>query len=97
MSERRSDFPSLRRVHNGLPLAFLDGPAGTQIPRQVIDAITSYYTTCNANTHGEFITAVESDRMLEEARVAVAAFLGAPDATTVSFGANMTTLNYSLS
>jgi cysteine desulfurase family protein (TIGR01976 family) len=95
--ERRLDFPSLQRVHNGLPLAYLDGPAGTQIPRQVIDAITSYYTTCNANTHGEFITAVESDRMLEEARLAIAAFLGAPDATTISFGANMTTLNYSLS
>ncbi len=96
-SERRSDFPSLQRVHNGLPLSYLDGPAGTQIPRQVIDAITSYYTTCNANTHGEFITAVESDRMLEEARMAIASFLGAPDATTISFGANMTSLNYSLS
>ena len=97
MSERRSDFPSLRRVHNGLPLAYLDGPAGTQIPRQVIDAITSYYATCNANTHGEFITATESDRMLDEARATVAAFLGAPDATTISFGANMTTMSYSLS
>jgi selenocysteine lyase/cysteine desulfurase len=37
---RRSDFPSLKRSHNGFPLAYLDGPAGTQVPRQVIDAIT---------------------------------------------------------
>ena len=94
---RRADFPSLLRVHNGLPLAYLDGPAGTQIPRQVIEAISSYYTTCNANTHGQFVTAVESDRMVDEARGTVATFLGAPDATTISFGANMTTLNYSLS
>jgi len=94
---RRADFPSLRRIHNGFPLVFLDGPAGTQMPFPVIEAISAYYMTCNANTHGEFVTAVESDRMLEEARATVAAFLGAPDATTVSFGANMTTLNYALS
>ena len=97
MEARRADFPSLRRIHNGFPLAYLDGPAGTQMPQQVIDAISSYYTTCNANTHGQFVTAIESDNMLEEARQAVAAFVGAPGGTTISFGANMTTLNFSLS
>ncbi len=78
IAARRADFPSLNRAHNGFPLAYLDGPGGTQVPQQVIDAISHYYTTCNANSHGHFITTVESDRLLEETRQAVAAFLGAP-------------------
>ncbi len=87
ITARRADFPSLQRIHNGFPLAYLDGPAGTQMPRQVIDAISAYYTTCNANTHGQFVTTLESDQMLEEARQAVATFLGAPGGgKTISFG-----------
>jgi cysteine desulfurase family protein (TIGR01976 family) len=62
----------------------------------VIDAIARYYTTCNANTHGHFPTAEESDRLLDEAREMAAEFLGAPGAWCISFGANMTTLNYAL-
>jgi cysteine desulfurase family protein (TIGR01976 family) len=97
LRSRRSDFPSLARTYNGFPLAYLDGPAGTQVPRQVIDAITRYYTSCNANTHGQFVTTRESDRLLSETRDTVADFLGAEGGHTVSFGANMTTLNFSLS
>jgi cysteine desulfurase family protein (TIGR01976 family) len=93
---RRGDFPSLLRTHNGYPLAFLDGPAGTQVPQPVIDAIARYYLTSNANTHGRFSTSEESDRLLDEARVVTAEFLGAPGPHCVSFGANMTTLNYAL-
>jgi cysteine desulfurase family protein (TIGR01976 family) len=94
---RRADFPSLKRNHNGRPLAYLDGPAGTQMPQHVIDAISSYYNTYNANTHGQFVTAIESDSMLEDSRQTVATFLGATGGGTISFGANMTTLNFSLS
>ncbi len=97
LSPGRADFPSLGRMHNGFPLAYFDGPGGTQIPRQVIDAIAAYYTTCNANTHGQFVTSIETDQMLEEARQVVAMFLGAKSHTTISFGANMTTLTFSLS
>jgi cysteine desulfurase family protein (TIGR01976 family) len=93
----RQDFPALERTCGGVPLAFLDGPAGTQVPNAVIEAISGYYRTCNANTHGEFPTSRETDRLLGEAREAVAAFLGAPDWRSVSFGQNMTTLTYSLS
>lgn len=96
----REDFPALRRTlsRNGrsVPLAFLDGPAGTQVPRQVIDAVAAYYRTSNANTHGLFATSRETDQMLLDAREAVAAFLGASDWRTISFGANMTTLTFSL-
>lgn len=93
----RRDFPSLARTLEGRPLAFLDGPAGTQVPHAVIDAIARYYETSNANSHGEFPTARETDRLLRETREAVAAFLGAPSWREISFGQNMTTLTFSLS
>ena len=93
----RADFPSLARVHNGFQLAYLDGPGGTQVPQKVIDAVSWYYKTCNSNTHGMFITTNESDAAIQETREAVAAFLGAPDWRCISFGHNMTTLNFSLS
>jgi len=93
----REDFPSLARTFNGLPLAFLDGPAGTQVPEPVIAAMAEYYRTSNANTHGEFPTSRETDRLLHETREAAAAFLGAPSGREISFGQNMTTLNFALS
>ena len=97
LQSRRSDFPSLRRQFQGEPLTYFDGPGGTQVPQQVIEAIAHYYTTCNSNTHGSFVTTRESDAMLQQTREAVATFLGAPGPQCVSFGANMTTLNFSLS
>lgn len=96
-SHHRSDFPALQRTFNGHPLTYFDGPAGTQVPQQVIDAIVAYYSSSNANTHGQFVTTRETDRLLEETRETVAAFLGTSDGSTISFGANMTTLAFSLS
>ncbi len=93
----RRDFPSLGRTLDGRPLAFLDGPAGTQVPNAVIDAIADYYRTSNSNTHGYFPATRETDRLLHETREAAAAFLGAADWRSISFGQNMTTLNYPLS
>jgi len=92
----RADFPSLERRLGGRPLAFLDGPAGTQVPARVIEAIASYYRTSNANTHGQFVTTAETDRLIQETREASAAFLGAPRGGTISFGQNMTTLAFSI-
>jgi len=93
----RGDFPALAPRRSGPELAFLDGPGGSQVPRAVIDAIAEFYATCNVNTHGNFPPSREVDRRMLEARAAVAAFLGAPSADTVSFGQNMTTLNFALS
>ena len=90
-------FPSLQREFRGQPLAYFDGPGGTQVPRPVIDAVSDYYTRCNANTHGQFVTSEESDRIIHETREALAAFLGAPSWREISLGANMTTLAFSLS
>jgi cysteine desulfurase family protein (TIGR01976 family) len=93
----RGDFPALERTVDGRPIAYLDGPAGTQVPHAVIDAIACYYQKHNANSHGEFVTSRESDLLVHETREAVAAFLGAPSWREVSFGQNMTTLAFSLS
>lgn len=93
----RQQFPALQRLHNGNPLIFLDGPAGTQVPQMVIDAIADYYKNSNANTHGQFITTQETDAIMDATRENLATLLGAEDAHTISLGQNMTTLNFSLS
>ncbi len=93
----RTDFPSLGRIVAGRPAAFFDGPGGTQVPNQVIDAISTYYKTCNANAHGPFVTSVETDETVLQAREAMAAMLGANGPECISFGANMTTLAFALS
>lgn len=93
----REDFPSLRRTWNGKSLKYFDGPGGSQVPEPVITAVSDYYGTCNSNVHGLFATSRETDETLEQARLAMTDFLGAQGPETISLGANMTTLNYSLS
>lgn len=91
----RADFPALERRHEGHPVAYFDGPGGTQVPRVVVDAIAGYLTSHNANTHWAFPTSAETDAALAESRRAVADLLNAsPD--EVAFGANMTTLTFHL-
>ncbi len=92
----RSQFPSLSRQYNDRLLIFLDGPAGTQVPQSVIDAITHYYSNSNANTHGAFITTKETDRTIDEMRERMASLLGAEGPQTISIGQNTTTLNFAL-
>ena len=93
----RNQFPALSRTHRGEPLVYFDGPAGSQVPQHVIDAIVQYLTTSNANCGAGFITSQESDRVLTDARKACADFLGASDPDEIAFGPNMTTLTLSLS
>ena len=91
----REQFPALKQTVNGQPAVFLDGPAGTQVPRQVIAAIVNYLETPNANIYGAFATSRCSDAMLVEAHRAMADFLGC-DADEIHFGPNMTTLTFAL-
>jgi cysteine desulfurase family protein (TIGR01976 family) len=93
----RSQFPALGRTRQGRTPIFLDGPGGTQVPLRVVEAMSHYLTTCNANHGGLFATSRESDRILEEAHLAAADLLNAPSAEEVVFGANMTTLTFHLS
>ncbi|MDA8344586.1 MAG: cysteine desulfurase-like protein [Thermaerobacter sp.] len=93
----RSRFPSLTLEVQGHHAAFFDGPGGSQVPLSVIDAQRDYYLSRNANTHGQFATSRAADETVDEARAASAAFLGAQGPETISFGQNMTTLNFALS
>lgn len=92
----REQFPSLQRRINGKPLVYVDGPAGTQVPQSVIDAVSHYYAHSNANTHGAFATTRETDAVIDSMRASMAALLGAEGPETISIGQNMTTLNFAL-
>jgi len=91
VEEVRGRFSALRQ-----PMAFFDGPGGTQVPDSVIDAIASYLRESNANTGGPFATSRATDSLLADAHATAARFLGAT-ADEIVFGANMTTLNFALS
>jgi len=91
----RAQFPALARRHEGKPVAYFDGPGGTQVPRSVAEAMTDYLYHHNANTHWAFPTSAETDAAILGARGALADFLGA-GADEIAFGANMTTLNFHL-
>jgi len=92
----REQFPALRQTVNGQPAVFFDAPGGTQVPQRVIDAISHYLATSNANTHGAFLTSERTDEIYAGAHAAMADFFNC-DPDEVVFGANMTSLTFALS
>jgi len=92
----RDQFPALRRQHRGHPVAYFDGPGGTQVPAVVVDRMRDYLLHHNANTHWAYPTSEETDAAIAAARGTLADFLGASP-EEVAFGANMTTLTFHLS
>ncbi len=96
VSEIRGHFPALERVHNGYPVAYFDGPGGTQVPRYVVEKMSDYLYHHNANTHWAYPTSAETDAAIEHAREVCAEFLNASPAE-IAFGNNMTTLTLHLS
>jgi cysteine desulfurase family protein (TIGR01976 family) len=96
VEEIRSHFPALQRIYNGFPVAYFDGPGGTQVPTPVVEAMNDYLFNHNANTHWEYPTSNETDRILDESRATVAEFLNASPSEIV-FGQNMTSLTLHLS
>ena len=86
----RARFSALQR-----PFAFLDAPAGTQVPDEVIDAIATYLRESNANVNGAFETSRRTDALIDEARATAARFLGCAPEETI-FGPSMTNLNFML-
>ncbi len=86
----RARFSALSRE-----LIFFDGPGGSQVPDEVIDAIAGYLRESNANVSGPYETSRLTEALVDGARAAGGAFLGC-SAEEVIFGANMTTLNFAL-
>ena len=93
----RDHFPALARAIDGVPVAYLDGPGGTQVPRECIEAIVAYLERQNANHGGAFAASRETDALVDEAHAAGADFLGAHDPAEIVFGPNMTTLTLAMS
>ncbi len=96
VEEIRARFPALERREKGVPVAYFDGPGGTQVPRSVVDAVTGYLLHHNANTRWAYPTSAETDAALDAARAALADLVGGSPAE-VAFGSNMTTLTYHVS
>ncbi|MDM7920716.1 MAG: cysteine desulfurase-like protein [Pyrinomonadaceae bacterium] len=95
LDDIRSRFPALEREHNGFPVAYFDGPGGTQVPREVVEAMSDYLFNHNANTHWGYPTSDETDEMIADSRAAFADFFNcSPD--EVVFGQNMTTITFHL-
>ena len=87
----RDDFPILSREINGKPLVYLDSAATTQKPLQVIDAISDYYRTINANVHrGAYTLSDEATTAYENARERVASFVNAATASEIVFSRGTT-------
>jgi cysteine desulfurase family protein (TIGR01976 family) len=93
----REQFPALKRIEHGRPVAWFDGPGGSQVPQSVIDAISGFLTRGGSNHGGAFTASRDSDEVHEAARDAVADLFGVRSDDYVVFGMNMTSLNLSLS
>ena len=96
VDEIRKQFPALERIYNGFPVAYFDGPGGTQVPRLVVESMSDYLYHHNANTHWNYPTSAETDAAIERSREICAEFLNASP-TEIAFGNNMTTLTMHLS
>jgi cysteine desulfurase family protein (TIGR01976 family) len=93
----RAQFPALARTVGDRPAVFFDGPAGSQVPQRVIDAVSDTYRHRNANSKGHFAVSRESDAAISAAVETIAAFVNAERPEEIAFGANMTTLTLALS
>jgi len=92
----RARFPALSLTYEGQPMAFFDGPGGTQVPQSVIDAVSGYYREANANRSGAFLTSRRTEAIVKDAHAALGDLLGV-DGTDISIGPNMTTLTFGIS
>jgi cysteine desulfurase family protein (TIGR01976 family) len=97
VTSSRAQFPALSITDKGRPRVYLDNPAGTQVPRQVIDRTVDCLTSRNANLGGYFRTTVEAGELVDEAHQACADFYNAASSSEIVFGQNMTTLTLHMS
>lgn len=88
----RAQFPALALTDGGKSRLYFDNPAGTQVPKQVIDRTVEMLTRSNANLGGYFKTTMEAEDIVNQAHQACADFYNAASAEEIVFGQNMTTL-----
>lgn len=93
----RSQFPALSRRHGSDPVAYFDGPGGTQVPRGVIEAMNRPLEDGVSNLGGGFASSDLAEEITQEARRSMADLFGAADPEEIVFGQNMTSLTFSMS
>jgi selenocysteine lyase/cysteine desulfurase len=93
----RAQFPALSVSDDGRPRVYFDNPAGTQVPRQVIERMVACLSASNANLGGHFTTSKAADALVDAAHQACADFYNARSAAEIVIGQNMTTLTLLMS
>ncbi|OAN11209.1 cysteine desulfurase [Photobacterium jeanii] len=97
VEQTRQQFPALHQMVDGSPVCFFDGPGGAQVPQSVLDTMTAYLGRFNSNLGGAFFSSAVTTSLMQEARSAGQALLGAESPDNIVFGANMTSLTFQLS
>ncbi|WP_273049064.1 aminotransferase class V-fold PLP-dependent enzyme, partial [Pseudoalteromonas sp.] len=97
IAQLRGQFPALMQNVDGKSPVFLDGPGGSQVPQQVLNAMTAYLGHYNSNLGGAFFSSDKTVELMANARQAAADLLNAPSSQQIVFGPNMTSLTFSFS
>lgn len=93
----RANFPALEREFNNHPITFFDNPAGTQVPRSVVERMSHAMFFTNANLGGSFVTSLDAQLLVDDAHRAGELFVNAPNPGEVVFGQSMTSLTFAMS
>ena len=93
----RAQFSALQQTHNDLPIIFLDGPGGSQVPQSVLEAMNAYLGFYNSNLGGHYFSSQHTTELMKTAREHAAALVNAESSDNIVFGANMTSLTFQLS
>ncbi|MBD3674846.1 MAG: cysteine desulfurase-like protein [Planctomycetaceae bacterium] len=93
----RAQFPALHKEHHGHAVCHFDGPAGSQVPSSVAQAVSDYLMNCNSNRCAPFSVSQRSDERVEAGHATLAEFVGADEPVEIVFGQNMTSLTLALS
>ncbi|QJY36492.1 cysteine desulfurase-like protein [Vibrio europaeus] len=93
----RAQFSALGQTHNDLPVIFLDGPGGSQVPKSVLEAMQAYLGFFNSNLGGHYFSSQQTTDLMKQAREYAQALVNAESSSNIVFGANMTSLTFQLS
>ena len=93
----RAQFSALSQTHNDLPVIFLDGPGGSQVPKSVLESMQAYLGFFNSNLGGHYFSSQQTTGLMKQAREHAQALVNAESSDNIVFGANMTSLTFSLS
>ena len=93
----RREFPALSQSRSGRPRIFMDNPAGTQLPRRVIDAVSNALVEAASNHGGFFANSRNAEATYARAHDAMADFVNAHSSNEIVVAQSMTSLTLHMS